>query len=467
MKARLGKSEPATKRPARQSGGGIFAPAIAEIAAEPMLKNARDGAELMDPFHLQGDAIRCESVPLEMIAREVGTPVYVYSTAGMRHQARALKSALEPLGDPLIAFAVKANPNGAVLATLAAEGLGADVVSGGEYQRACAAGIEPAKIVFSGVGKTQEEMALALEGGLCQFNLESVCEADMLSQVALSMGLTAPIGFRVNPDVAAGSHAKISTGAAHNKFGISIRDAIQAYAHARDLAGLRIRGVAVHIGSQLTSLEPLEAAFGKIGELIRELRREGHEIRTADLGGGLGIAYDPSASLPPSPADYGKMVSRVAGDWGVRLIFEPGRIIVGNAGVLLTRVIRVKPGPTHPFVILDAAMNDLLRPSLYDAWHAIEAVFPTGERMIADIVGPICETGDTFASARSIDRVEGGELMIIKTSGAYAATMASTYNSRPLPPEVLVNGSEYAVVRERQDIDALMQADKVPAWLGL
>ena len=420
----------------------------------------------MDPFHLEGGAMACEDVPLERIAREVGTPVYVYSTAGMQRQARALRSALAPLGDPLIAYAVKANPNAAVLATLAAEGLGADVVSGGEYERARAAGIAPEKIVFSGVGKTETEMALALGGGLCQFNLESVAEAGMLSEVAVSMGRAAPIGFRVNPDVAAGSHAKISTGAAHNKFGIKIDDALPAYARARELPGLEIRGIAVHIGSQLTSLEPLEAAFTKIGELIRRLRAEGHEIRTADLGGGLGVAYDPAAPPPPTPSEYGAMVGRVAGDWAVRLIFEPGRIVVGNAGVLLTRVIRVKPGPTHPFVILDAAMNDLMRPSLYDAWHAIEAVSPTGERMIADIVGPICETGDTFAVARSIDRVAGGELMIIRTSGAYAATMASTYNSRPLPPEVLVNGGEWALVRERQSIDALIQAEKVPPWLG-
>jgi diaminopimelate decarboxylase len=416
-------------------------------------------------FHLQDGSIRCEDVPLERIAREVGTPVYVYSTAAMQAQARALNSALAPLGDPLVAYAVKANPNAAVLATLAAEGLGADVVSGGEYRRARTAGIAAEKIVFSGVGKTVEEMTLALGGGLCQFNLESVPEAEMLSQVAQSMGRTAPIGFRVNPDVAAGSHAKISTGAAHNKFGIPIEDALQAYARARDLPGLRVRGIAVHIGSQLTSLEPFEAAFEKIGDLIRRLRGQGHEIQTADLGGGLGVAYDPSAPPPPSPSDYGRMVRRVAGDWGVRLIFEPGRIIVGNAGVLLTRVIRVKAGPSHPFVILDAAMNDLMRPSLYDAWHAIEAVSPTGERMIADIVGPICETGDTFALARSVDRVAGGELMIIRTSGAYAATMASTYNSRPLPPEVLVNGNAWEIVRERQDIEALMQADKVPAWL--
>jgi diaminopimelate decarboxylase len=420
----------------------------------------------MDPFHLHDGGIRCESVPLERIAREVGTPVYVYSTAAMQRQARALKEALAAIGDPLIAFAVKANPNAAVLATLAAEGLGADVVSGGEYRRARAAGIAAEKIVFSGVGKTEAEMRLALEGGLYQFNLESVPEADMLSQVAVAMGRTAPVGFRVNPDVAAGSHAKISTGAARDKFGISIDDALQAYARARDLPGLEIRGVAVHIGSQLTSLAPLEAAFGKIGELIRLLRADGHEIRTADLGGGLGIAYDPSAPPPPGPAEYGAMVGRVAGDWGVRLIFEPGRLITGNAGVLLARVIRVKPGPDHLFVILDAAMNDLPRPSLYDAWHAIEAVVPTGERMIADIVGPICESGDTFAMGRSLDRVAGGELMIIRSAGAYAATMASTYNSRPLPPEVLVNGDQWALVRERQDIDALMRDEKLPAWLS-
>ena len=299
----------------------------------------------MEPFHLRGESICCEGVSLERIARAVGTPVYVYSTAGMQRQARALKSALAPLGDPLVAFAVKANPNAAVLATLAAEGLGADVVSGGEYRRARAAGIAAEKIVFSGVGKTEAEMRLALEGGLCQFNLESVAEADMLSKVALAMGRTAPIGFRVNPDVAAGSHAKISTGAAHNKFGISIGDALDAYARARILPGLEVQGVAVHIGSQLTSLAPLEAAFGKIGRLIRVLRADGHEIRTADLGGGLGIAYDPSAPPPPTPSDYGRLVGRVAADWEVRLIFEPGRIIVGNAGVLLARVIRVKPGP--------------------------------------------------------------------------------------------------------------------------
>ena len=420
----------------------------------------------MDAFQLQGEAVHCEDVPLERIAREAGTPAYVYSTAAMQRRARALKSALAPLGDPLIAFAVKANSNGAVLATLAAEGLGADVVSGGEYRRARAAGIPAEKIVFSGVGKTEAEMALALEGGLFQFNLESLPEADSLSKVALSMGRTAPVGFRINPDVAAGSHAKISTGAAHDKFGIGIEEAVRAYARASDLPGLEVQGVAVHIGSQLTSLEPLEAAFEKIGALIRRLRADGHEIRTADLGGGLGIAYDPSAPPPPTIAAYGEMVSRVAGDWGVKLIFEPGRLIAGEAGVLLTRVIRVKPGARHPFVIVDAGMNDLMRPSLYDAWHTIEAVVPTDDRMIADIVGPLCESADIFARARTIDRVEEGDLMIVRTCGAYAATMAGTYNSRPLIAEVLVNGGDWAVVRERQQVDALMQAERMPQWLG-
>ena len=408
----------------------------------------------------------CEGIALEDVAREVGTPVYVYSSAAMVGQARVLREALAGLGDPLIAYAVKANPNGAVLATLAGEGLGADVVSGGEYRRARAAGVPAEKIVFSGVGKTAAEMRLALGEGLCQFNVESVPEAEMLSEIAVAMGREAPVGFRVNPDVVAGTHDKISTGAAHTKFGVPIGEAVEAYAKARELPGLKVQGVAVHIGSQITNLEPLESAFAKVGSLITELRAAGHDISTADLGGGLGVRYDPSAAAPPSPGQYGAMVRRVAGGWEARLIFEPGRLIVGNAGVLLTRVVRVKPGALHPFVVVDAAMNDLMRPSLYDAWHAIDAVAPAGEMMTADIVGPVCETGDTFARARRMDRVEAGDLVVIRTAGAYAATMASTYNSRPLTPEVLVRGSEWAVVRERQDIAALIQDDKVPAWLA-
>lgn len=419
----------------------------------------------MDHFQLKDGIVHCEEVPLPLIAEAVGTPVYVYSSATVRRHARVFREALEPLPDPLVAYAVKANPNAAVLATLAREGLGADVVSSGEYARARAAGIAADKIVFSGVGKTVEEMRLALEGGLCQFNLESLEEARMLAEVAHSLGKAAPAAFRINPDVEAGSHAKISTGAAHNKFGLPIDDALAAYRLARTLPGLDVRGVAVHIGSQLTSLAPLERAFAKIGELIRVLRADGHRIDTADLGGGLGVPYDPAAPLPPSPEDYGEMVRRLTDGWDVRLIFEPGRLIVGNAGVLLTRVIRVKPGVVHPFIIVDAGMNDLMRPSLYDAWHAIEAVAPRGEQWIANVVGPVCETGDTFATARSMDRVEADDLLFFRTAGAYAATMASTYNSRPLTPEVLVDGDRWAVVRERIDVEALIKADRIPYWM--
>jgi diaminopimelate decarboxylase len=420
----------------------------------------------MDDFPLRGGVVHCEDVPLPLIAREVGTPVYVYSTATMLRQIRVLKSALASLDDPLIAYAVKANPNPAVLATFAAQGLGADVVSGGEYRRARAAGIAPDRIVFSGVGKTAAEMALALEGGLFQFNLESVPEAEMLSQVAVAMGLEANVALRVNPDVEAGSHAKISTGAAHNKFGVAIGEAAAACARIRDLPGLRLAGVAIHIGSQLTSLVPLETAFERLGDLIAILRSAGHEIITADLGGGLGLAYDPAAPPPPSPADYGELVARATRGWGVRLIFEPGRLLVGDSGVLLTEVVRVKSGAEMPFVIVDAAMNDLMRPTLYDAWHGAEAVVPRGGQMVADLVGPVCETGDTFARERKMDRVEAGDLMIIRTAGAYAATMASTYNSRPLAPEVLVKGGDWAVVRQRQEVEALMQGYEAPPWLA-
>lgn len=419
----------------------------------------------MNHFELCEVVLHCEGVPLPLIAREVGTPVYVYSTAAMQSHAREFKTALAALDEPLVAFAVKANPNVAVLATLAAEGLGADVVSGGEYRRARAAGIPADQIVFSGVGKTAEEMALALEDGLLQFNVESLAEAEMLSNVAVSTGRVAPLCFRINPDVAAGTHAKISTGGAQDKFGINAPDLMRAFNMARELPGLQARGVAVHIGSQLTSLQPLEAAFTRLGERIAELRSAGHLITVADLGGGLGVPYNKAAPLPPSPADYAALVGRITADWEVRLMFEPGRLIVGNAGVLLTRVIRLKEGHTRPFVIIDSGMNDLMRPSLYDAWHEIEAVEPRGGTIVADIVGPVCETGDTFARARTISHVEPGDLMVIRTAGAYAATMGSTYNSRPLAAEVLVNGTEWAIVRERQDVKALIDGEIVPPWL--
>ncbi len=420
----------------------------------------------MDHFELRNGELYCEHAPLVEIAASVGTPVYVYSTATMCRHAEALRSALAPLCDPLIAYAVKANPNSAVISTLARAGLGADVVSGGEYQRARAAGVPGDKIVFSGVGKTEEEMVQALDGGVYQFNLESVDEAETLSAVATRMGRTARVGFRVNPDIAAGGHAKITTGAAENKFGIAIAEAAESYARAAALPGLDVQGVAVHIGSQLTNLDPLERAFTRVGELIAELRSAGHVIRVADLGGGLGVPYDPDLPLPPSPDDYGAMVCRIAGGWNARLVFEPGRLIVGNAGVLLSRVIRVKPGASAPFVIVDAAMNDLMRPALYDAWHRIEAVRPRGSRRTANVVGPVCETGDTFATGREMDEVTAGDLVVFRTAGAYAAAMSSTYNSRPLTPEVLVHGDRWAVVRPRIDVAALIAGDRVPAWLG-
>ncbi|WP_156679103.1 diaminopimelate decarboxylase [Sphingomonas profundi] len=420
----------------------------------------------MDHFDLRDGVMHAEDVALPAIAEAVGTPVYVYATATMERHARVFREALAALPQPpLVAYAVKANPNAAVLATLARAGLGADVVSGGELLRALNAGIAPDRIVFSGVGKTAEEMALALRHGIFQFNVESEPEVEMLSAVAHGMGTTAPIAFRINPDVDAGTHAKISTGKSENKFGVAYDRAHAAYALARGLPGLSIRGVAVHIGSQLTDLKPLEAAFGKIGTLIESLRRAGHPIRVADLGGGLGVPYDPAQPVPPSPAAYGEMVARITAGWDARLVFEPGRLIVANAGVLLTRVIRVKQGVAEPFVIVDAAMNDLMRPSLYDAWHDIRAVAPDGRRFTANVVGPVCESGDTFAMHRPMEHVAAGDLIAFMTAGAYGATMAGTYNSRPLTPEVIVSGNKWSIVRARQPLEALIAADNLPPWL--
>lgn len=420
----------------------------------------------MDHFRIEDGSLHCEGIALSEIAQAVGTPVYVYSTAAMLGQVEQFRRALEPLKDPLIAYAVKANSNAAVVATLARAGLGADIVSGGEYRRARAAGVSSDCIVFSGVGKTEAEMALALKGGLFQFNIESFEEAETLSAVASSLGITALAAFRVNPAVGGGGHAKITTGAAENKFGIAIADATDFYGRASRLPGLKLQGVAVHIGSQLSSVEPFEEAFAKVGDVIRELRSSGHDISVADLGGGLGVPYDPDLPPPSSPEDYGAMVRRVSSEWDVRLVFEPGRLIVGSAGVLLSRVIRVKPGADHPFVIVDSAMNDLMRPALYEAWHRIEAVTPRGEQCVANVVGPVCETGDTFATGRKMDCVEAGDLVVFRTAGAYAAAMSSTYNSRPLTPEVLVDGKRWAVVRPRVDVEALIAADSIPDWLG-
>lgn len=419
----------------------------------------------MDHFNLTDGVLHAEEVPLTAIAEAAQTPAYVYSTATIERHARVFREALAGLDDPLICFAVKANPNKAVLATLAAHGFGADVVSGGELLRALAAGIDPVRIVFSGVGKTADEMALALRERIGQFNLESVEEAETLSRVATALAVTANIAIRINPNVDAGTHSKISTGRADDKFGVAYDRAPAAYARVAELPGLAVQGVAVHIGSQLTDLAPSRAAFERIGALIATLRAAGHAITTADLGGGLGVPYNPAIPTPPSPAAYGAMVRDVTADWDVRLIFEPGRVIVGNAGVLITRVIRVKEGVTYPFVVVDAGMNDLLRPSLYDAWHDIRAVVPRGDRFIANVVGPICETGDTFARAREMDRVEEGDLVAFMTAGAYGATMANTYNSRGLTPEIMVSGNDWALIRDRQPIEALIAADRLPPWL--
>jgi diaminopimelate decarboxylase len=418
----------------------------------------------MDHFNLKDGSLHCEDVPLEQIADEVGTPVYVYSAATLRRHARVLREALEGLPDPLIAYAVKANPNPAVLSVLARQGLGADIVSIGEYRAARAAGMRPEGILFSGVGKTAEEMAEALSGGVLQFNLESVEEAHTLSIVARAMDIEAPVALRINPDVEAGTHAKITTGTADNKFGIPAAEAVSAFNEVRDLPNLRVTGVTVHIGSQLTKLAPLESAFERLGRLVEELRADGFELKIADLGGGLGVPYGPGQPQPPSPSDYGAMVKRVTRDWGVRLVFEPGRLISGNAGILLTRVVRVKPGQTHPWLIVDAAMNDLMRPALYDAYHHVEAVRPAGSKMTAHVVGPVCESGDTFATARELDAVREGDLVIFRTAGAYGAAMSSGYNSRPITPEVLVDGDRWALVRRRLDL-ADAASLPLPEWL--
>lgn len=418
----------------------------------------------MDDFNLKDGSLHCEGVPLELIAEEVGTPVYIYSASTLRRHAQAMKEALSDLDNALIAYAVKANPNPAVLSILAREGLGGDIVSIGEYRAARAAGMKPHTILFSGVGKTAEEMAEALAGGVLQFNLESVEEAHTLSIVARSMDLVAPVALRINPDVEAGTHAKITTGKADNKFGLPAANAVAAFKAIRDLPNLRVTGITVHIGSQLTNLAPLEAAFERLGQLIRDLRAEGIELEIADLGGGLGVSYGPGQPEPPSPMDYGTMVKRVTRNWNIRLAFEPGRLIAGNAGVLLARVVRVKPGETSPWLILDAAMNDLMRPALYDAYHHVEAVQPSGRRMTAHVVGPVCESGDTFATTREMDAVGEGELIIFRTAGAYGAAMASGYNSRPIAPEVLVDGDRWALVRRRLDL-ADAASLPLPEWL--
>lgn len=418
----------------------------------------------MDHFNRKNGVLHAEDVAIPAIAAQVGTPFYVYSTATLERHAQVLKAALADLPRVHIAFAIKANPNLAVLGVLAKQGYGADVVSGGELKRALAAGMKPEDIVFSGVGKTRGELQLGLDEGIGQFNLELEEEGEVLADLAHAQGKTAPAVLRVNPDVDAGTHAKISTGKAENKFGVAIDRAPAIFDRLAKRPGMNLRGVAIHIGSQLKTLAPLEAAYKRVGELVAQLRAAGHTITHVDLGGGLGVPYEPDDKVSTAE-EFGAMVKRVTADWDVTLMFEPGRFICGNAGLLVTEVIWVKPASINPYVIVDAAMNDLARPALYDAYHAFEAVEPTGEKFVANIAGPVCETGDTFAMGREIDLVKSGDLGVFRTAGAYGATMASTYNSRALVPEVLVSGDKFAIVADRIQPETIMGSERVPEWV--
>ena len=420
----------------------------------------------MDYFTYKGGVLHAENVPLPALADAVGTPFYCYSTATLQRHYRVFADALTGL-DVGIYYAVKANDNLAVIRTLADEGAGADVVSEGEIRKVRAAGVAPDKIVFSGVGKTRAEMAFALEAGILQFNVESEPELVVLSDVAQAGNASVDIAIRINPDVDAGTHHKISTGLKVNKFGIPWPEARSAFAKAAALPGLNVRGVTVHIGSQLTQLAPFERAFTIAADAVRQLREDGHQIDRLDLGGGLGVPD--GLAHPPSPADYGTMVKRVTEGLGCRLMFEPGRLIVANAGILVTRVIYVKPTANKVFVITDAAMNDLIRPTLYGAHHQVLPVLQSrndGTPRTIDIVGPVCETGDILAENRDIPVPIADDLLVLRSAGAYAAVMASTYNARPLVPEVMVRGAAHAVVRERQTYDALLATNALPNWLS-
>ena len=421
----------------------------------------------MDHFLYKNGTLHAEDVAIPDIAAAVGTPFYVYSAATLTRHYRLFTEALTPLPH-LVCFAIKSLSNLAVLKLLGDLGAGMDVVSGGEYRRARAAGVPGDRIVFSGVGKTREEMRLALTGGVRQFNVESEPEMRALSEVATSLGLTAPIAVRVNPDVDARTHAKIATGKSENKFGIPIARASAVYAEAARLPGLKVVGIDVHIGSQLTDLAPFEAAYTKVADLTAQLRAEGHSITRLDLGGGLGIPYTRSNEAPPLPSDYGAMVKRVLGELGCEIEIEPGRLISGNSGLLVSRVIYVKQGEGRDFLILDAAMNDLVRPAMYEAHHDIVPVAepaPGAPTRPFDVVGPVCETGDTFARGRDMPDLAEDDLVAFRSAGAYGAVMSSEYNSRPLIPEVLVKGDHFAVIRARPSFDEILNRDTIPAWL--
>ncbi|MBK8907602.1 MAG: diaminopimelate decarboxylase [Rhodospirillales bacterium] len=422
----------------------------------------------MDHFHFRNGRLCAEDVPVEEIAVRVGTPVYVYSTATLERHYRVFRAAVDDPG-ALICYAVKANANMAVIRTLARLGAGADVVSGGELQCALAAGVAPERIVFSGVGKTRDEMAAALMAGVFQINVESEPELEALAEVAASLGRVAPVALRVNPDVDAGTHAKITTGRSENKFGIDWTAAPALLARAAAMPGLSLRGVAVHIGSQLSDLGPFRQAFQRVRDLVVDLRRAGHAMHTLDLGGGLGIPYGDEAAPVPSPGQYAEVVRHAVAGLDCRLILEPGRLLVGNAGVLVTRVLYVKAGATRTFVIVDAAMNDLLRPALYNARHTVvpvrESSAADAQATTVDLVGPICESGDCLAAGAALPPLASGDLLAVRTAGAYGAAMASTYNVRPLVAEVMVNGSDMAVIAERGTIESILNRQRLPVWL--
>ncbi len=424
----------------------------------------------MDHFQYRDGQLCAEAVPLARIAEAVGTPFYCYSTATLERHYRVFAEAVADL-PATICFAVKANPNIAVIRTLARLGAGADVVSGGEMMKALEAGVPAERIVFSGVGKTRDEMALALKAGILQINVESEPELAVLDSVARELGVTAPIAVRVNPDVDAHTHHKITTGKSENKFGIDWTFTREFYARAAAFPGLRVVGISVHIGSQLREIDPFRDAFARVREMVLSLRDDGHAIECIDLGGGLGIPYGDDADdmTSPGPRDYAAVVKAATNDLGCRVVFEPGRVIAGNAGVLVTRVLYVKHGATRRFAIVDAAMNDLMRPALYEAYHAIVPVteLPAGAGIVeTDVVGPVCETGDTFGVRRPLPEVGADDLLAIRSAGAYGASMSSTYNTRPLIPEVLVKDDAFAVVRPRPSVEEMIAGEAYPDWLA-
>jgi diaminopimelate decarboxylase len=425
----------------------------------------------MDHFEYRDGDLFAENVDISEIAAQVGTPFYCYSSATLRRHYAVLADALAQAGlpDTLICYSVKANSNIGVVATLAAQGAGADIVSQGELIRAMKAGIPAEKIVFSGVGKTAPEMRAALHAGIAQFNVESLSEIDMLASVAQDIGTTARIALRVNPDIDAGTHEKISTGKAENKFGIAWEDAEAAYAHAAALDGIEANGIDIHIGSQITDLAPFRAAFEKTGELLDRLRANGHNITRLDLGGGLGVPYENNNETPPDPVAYAQMIEQILGDKGCQIILEPGRLIAANAGVLVTSVIRSKRGQAKNFMIVDAAMTELLRPTLYGAYHHIAPVIETttsDQTIDWDVVGPVCESGDFLGLSRPLPDMPSGALLAVFSVGAYGAVLGSSYNTRPAAPEVLVDGERFEIVRQRPDYEAMLDGETVPDWLS-